>query len=65
MSDPRSQNAFSLSREEALTIHVAGEILGIRLRERVREALGGAYKIGVNTTGTEPLPRVVLLPEGQ
>ena len=27
------------SRQEALTIHVAGEILGIRLRERVREAL--------------------------
>ena len=44
------------SRQEALTIHVAGEILGIRLRERVREALGGAYSIGVNTRGTEPLP---------
>ena len=44
------------SRQEALTIHVAGEILGIRLRERVREALGGAYSIGVNTSGTEPLP---------
>ncbi len=44
------------SRREALTIHVAGEILGIRLRERVREALGGTYSIGVNTSGTEPLP---------
>ena len=44
------------SRQEALTIHVTGEILGIRLRERVREALGGTYSIGVNTSGTEPLP---------
>ena len=44
------------SRREALTIQVAGEILGIRLRERVREALGGTYSIGVNTSGTEPLP---------
>ena len=44
------------SRQEALTIHVAGEILGIRLREWVREALGGAYSIGLNTSGTEPLP---------
>ena len=44
------------SRREAFTIHVAGEILGIRLRERVREALGGTYSIGVNTSGTEPLP---------
>ena len=44
------------SRREALTIHVAGEILNIRLRERVREALGGAYSIGVTTSGTEPLP---------
>ncbi len=44
------------SRQEALTIDVAGEILGIRLRERVREALGGTYSIGVDTSGTEALP---------
>ena len=44
------------SRREALTIDVTGEILGIRLRERVREALGGTYSIGVNTGGTQLLP---------
>ena len=44
------------SRQEALTIDVAGEILGIRLRERVREALGGTYSINVNTAGTQTLP---------
>ena len=44
------------SRQEALTIDVAGEILGIRLRERVREALGGTYSISVNTAGTQTLP---------
>ncbi len=36
------------SRGEALALDVAGEILGIRLRERVREQLGGAYSIRVN-----------------
>ena len=44
------------SRREALTIDVAGEILNIRLRERVREALGGTYSINVNTGGTQTLP---------
>ena len=44
------------SRQEALTIDVAGEILSIRLRERVREALGGTYSINVNTAGTQTLP---------
>ncbi len=44
------------SRQEALTIDVAGEILGTRLRERVREALGGTYSINVNTAGTQTLP---------
>ena len=44
------------SRREALTIDVTGEILGIRLRERVREALGGTYSIGVNTAGNQLLP---------
>ena len=38
------------SREEALRLMVAGEILGIRLRERVREELGGTYSIRVNAS---------------
>ena len=33
------------SREEALAVEVAGEMLGTRLRERIREALGGTYSI--------------------
>ncbi len=44
------------SRREALTIDVVGEVLNIRLRERVREALGGTYSINVNTTGTQTIP---------
>ncbi len=40
------------SRREALTIEVAGEMLGIRLRERVREELGGTYSIGVVARGS-------------
>ena len=35
------------TRQEALTLTVAGEMLGIRLRERVREELGGTYSIRV------------------
>ena len=60
--EPRSQTLLvyagdlDWSRQEALTIDVAGEILGIRLRERVREALGGTYSINVNTAGTQTLP---------
>ena len=40
------------SRREALKLEVVGEMLGIRLRERVREQLGGTYSIGVNATGS-------------
>ena len=60
--EPRSQTLLlyagdlEWSRREALTIDLAGEILGIRLRERVREALGGTYSINVNTAGTQTLP---------
>ena len=60
--EPRSQTLLvyagdlEWSRQEALTIDVAGEVLGIRLRERVREALGGTYSINVNTAGTQTLP---------
>ena len=43
------------SREEALALEAAGEVLGIRLRERVREELGGTYSIGVNAI-TRVLP---------
>ena len=40
------------SRREALRLNVAGEALGIRLRERVREELGGTYSIGVQGRGS-------------
>ncbi len=36
------------SRDEALAVEVAGEILGTRLREEIREALGGTYSIFVS-----------------
>ena len=44
------------SRREALTLAVMGEMLGIRLRERVREELGGTYSIGVNANNSRLLP---------
>ena len=43
------------SRAEALALEVAGEVLGIRVRERVREQLGGTYSIGV-VARTSTLP---------
>ena len=43
------------SRGEALALNAGGEMLGIRLRERVREQLGGTYGIGVNA-GSSTLP---------
>ena len=52
--EPRSRTVLVFagdmewSLEEALTLTVAGEMLGIRLRERVREELGGTYSISVN-----------------
>ena len=36
------------TRQEALTLNVAADMLGIRLRERVREQLGGTYGIWVD-----------------
>ena len=60
-TEPRSNTVlvfagdFEWSRAEALTLNVAGEMLGIRLRERVREQLGGTYHIGVNA-GSSTLP---------
>ncbi len=40
------------NRREALTLSVAGEMLGIRLRERVREELGGTYSISVSANAS-------------
>ena len=57
-TEPRSRTVLVFtgdtewSREEALTLRVAGEMLGIRLRERVREELGGTYSISVNASGS-------------
>ena len=51
--EPRSRTVLLFtgdmewSRREALELEVAGEMLGIRLRERVREQLGGTYSISV------------------
>ena len=59
--EPRSNTILAFagdmewSREEALSLNVAGEMLGIRVRERVREQLGGTYFIGVNA-GSSTLP---------
>ncbi len=60
--EPRSRTVLVFagdmewSRQEALTLTVAGEMLGIRLRERVREELGGTYSISVNADNSRLLP---------
>ncbi len=52
--EPRSNTAVVFAgdmewdREEALALGVAGEMLGLRLREQVREELGGTYSIRVS-----------------
>ncbi len=38
------------SQREALALSVAGDVLGIRLRESIREALGGTYAIQVDAS---------------
>ena len=59
--EPRSRTVLVFagdmewSRQEALTLTVAGEMLQTRLRERIREQLGGTYSIGVNA-GSRTLP---------
>ncbi len=59
--EPRSQTILvyagdtEWSREEALTVQVAGEMLQIRLRERLREELGGTYSVNVGA-GLGSLP---------
>ena len=56
--EPRSNSVLvyagdmEWSREEALRLSVVSEVLGIRLRERVREELGGTYSIFVGARGT-------------
>ena len=53
--EQRSTTALAFAGEmewsprEAVTLAALGEIAGIRLRERVREALGGTYHISVDT----------------
>ena len=52
--EPRSNTVWVFAGEAdwndggGLALHVAGEMLGIRLRERVREQLGGTYSINVS-----------------
>ena len=49
------------SRDEVLKLNVAGEMLGIRLRERVREELGGTYGIWANAGGSSlPDPQYLI-----
>jgi zinc protease len=56
--EPRSNTVWVFSGEmdwsrgESLALTVAGEVLQIRLRERVREQLGGTYAIQVGTRST-------------
>jgi len=56
--EPRSNTVWAFSgemdwsRHESLALTAAGEVLQIRLRERVREQLGGTYVIQVGTRAT-------------
>ena len=60
--EPRSRTVLVFagdmewSRDEEFSLTVAGEVLGIRLRERVREELGGTYSIWVDASGSQLLP---------
>ena len=65
--EPRSQTAvvfagdMEWSRQNALTLTVVGEMLQIRLRERLREALGGTYSVGAISRATRlPDPEYLL-----
>jgi len=52
---PQSQTAVLLagtdtwSRESAYLLSSVGEVLEMRLNDRLREALGGTYSVGINT----------------
>ena len=56
--EPRSRSAvvfagdMEWSSQNALTLTMVGEMLQIRLRERLREALGGTYSVGAITRAT-------------
>ena len=56
--EPRSNTVWVFSgemdwsRDESLALTAAGDVLQIRLRERVREQLGGTYAIQVGTRAT-------------
>ena len=65
--EPRSRTAvvfagdMEWSRQEALTLTVVAEMLQIRLRERLREALGGTYSVGTISRATRlPDPEYLL-----
>ena len=55
---PQSQTAILLagselwSREQAYVLSSVGEVLEMRLNDRLREALGGTYSVGVSTAFT-------------
>ncbi len=52
--EPRSRTVWAFAGEaewagsDAMALHVAGEMLATRLRERVREQLGGTYSISAS-----------------
>jgi zinc protease len=56
--EPRSQTAIvfsgpmTWSREEAYTLQALGEVLSIRLREALREELGGTYGVNVSASAS-------------
>ncbi len=56
--EPRSQTAIVFtgsmrySREEAYTLQALGEVLGYRLRDALREELGGTYGVDVSASAS-------------
>jgi zinc protease len=60
--EPRSQSVISFFADtglDELEMHrtrAASQVLEIRLRDLLREELGGTYSVGVNYTNTQPQP---------
>ena len=60
--EPKSQTTLVFtgparaSREERFALEVLGQILEIRLRDELREELGGTYSVGVDYSNTLPQP---------
>lgn len=56
--EPQSQTVivftgeWQYTRQEAYALRALGEVMEIRLRERLREALGGTYGVSVSGSGT-------------